>query len=179
MSFQERPGDSPHLGVCPQPPSRPSPQGAMTKVLTSCLSPHQASDSGRRPAEHTRSMDSRWQSPRPGRPGRGGPPASLDFSCSLPWPKPPPAPRHLGITTEAVSSSSSQPPAQPLQGSVDPALNPSLAFAASHLEGRGDEDHIWLHPSSTWWIPSPAHPRVCGQKQESSHMVVLLNGMGS
>lgn len=40
-----------------------------------------------------------------------------------------------------------------LQGSVDPALNPNLAFAASHLEGRGDEDHIWLHPSSTWLIP--------------------------
>uniref|UniRef100_A0A4W2IFS1 Apolipoprotein L3-like n=1 Tax=Bos indicus x Bos taurus TaxID=30522 RepID=A0A4W2IFS1_BOBOX len=73
-----------------------------------------ASDSVRWPGEHTRSMDSRWQSPRPGRPGRGGPPASLDFSCSLPWPKPPPAPRPWGITTEAVSSSSSQPPAQPL-----------------------------------------------------------------
>ena len=96
-------------------------------------------------------------------------PLAQASSCSQTW----------GITTEAVSSSSSQPPAQPLQGSVDPALNPSLAFAASHLEGRGDEDHIWLHPSSTWWIPSPAHPRVCGQKQESSHMVVLLNGMGS
>ena len=41
-----------------------------------------------------------------------------------------------------------------LQGSVNPALNPSLAFAASHLEGRGDGDHIWLHPSSTWLIPS-------------------------
>lgn len=66
-----------------------------------------------------------------------------------------------------------------LQGSVDPALNPSLAFETSHLQGRGDEDHIWLHPSSTWLIPSPAHPRVCGQKQESSHMVVLLNDMGS
>ena len=86
MSFQERPGDSPHPGVCPQPPSWPSPQGAMTKVLTSCLSHHPASDSVQWPGEHTLSMDHRWQSPRPGRPGRGGPPASLDFSCSLPWP---------------------------------------------------------------------------------------------
>ncbi|XP_043736885.1 apolipoprotein L2-like isoform X1 [Cervus elaphus] len=88
----------------------------MTKVLTSCLSHHPASDSEQRQGEHTRSMESRWESPRPGRPGRGGPPASLELLLLSPLtlarllllPDPGPSPQKL------FPPGLAQPPAQPL-----------------------------------------------------------------
>ena len=55
--------------------------------------PPSASDSGRRLGECTRSTDHRWASPRPGRPGEEVLQHHRSVSCSLPWPKPPPAPR--------------------------------------------------------------------------------------
>ena len=111
--------------------------------------PPPASDSGRRPGERTRSTDRRW-SPQ-GQAGlerrsssiTGASPA-LSLGPSL-LPLPDAGHHHRSCFLQLFPESS---PAA-LQGSVDPALNPSLAFATSHLEGRGDEDHIWLHPSST------------------------------
>ena len=126
----------------------------MTRVLTSCLShPQQVTqDGGWESARGARTTDGRPQ----GQAGlerrsssiTGASPA-LSLGPSL-LPLPDAGHHHRSCFLQLFPESS---PAA-LQGSVDPALNPSLAFATSHLEGRDNGDHIWLHPSSTWLIPS-------------------------
>ena len=143
MSFQERPGDSPHPRVPPQTPSRPSSHDPWARCgLSASPSTQQATQS--RGQESTCGAWTADGSPR-SQAGLGekGLQHHWRFSCSLPWPKPLAAPRPWGVITEATSFGSC-PATCPaaLQGSVDPALKPSLAFAASYLQGRGGGDHI-------------------------------------
>ena len=106
-------GRFPHPGVCPQSPSRPSPQGATTRALTSRLShPQQVTqDGGRERARGARTADG---VPKARQAWRGGPPASQERLLLSPLAQASSRSQTLGITTEAVSSGSSQPAAQPL-----------------------------------------------------------------
>lgn len=165
-------GRLPHPGVCPCGflPA-PSLRGAMTKALTSPRSPHPQQVTQDRGLESARRSTAGMGVPKPRQARRGGPPASQEHLRPL-GPSLLPLPDAYRSCFLQLFPAISPAAYARVRG---PCTEPHLAFLSAPTLRRWWGSHL-APPSSTWLIPSPAHPRVCGQKQESSHMVVLLNG---